>query len=468
MKKIIDEGLEYHSRGFRQYGVTMDWRESEILEFKKSTSELKEAVISISAILNKHQEGELYFGIKNDGEIVGQAIGSATARDISQAISNHIEPKIYPSIETVNIKGKSCIKIEIKGEDIPYHAYGRVYIRVADEDKQLSPHEIRKVIIRKHNDNYKWESDLSDYDVKMVSVKDVKSFINKAKSAKRINFGFSQVKIVLNKLDLIRNNKLLKAVEPLFCNNNSFEVQVAVFAGTDKITFLDIDKITGNLFDILEKSEAYIREHINWGVKFGKLEREEIPEIPIKAIREALVNSLCHRDYAVPKGNEVAVFKNRIEIYNPGEFPKEVSPEDFITGKERSILRNPLIAEEFYKAKEIEKWGSGIKRIYDECKVNNVKIEFQILKTGFLVVFYRNASSKYLKETAQNLPRNRPETAQKIIDEILKNPYITRGKLAAEIGISEDRVKHQVSALRKQGVLKRIGGDKGGHWEVIK
>jgi len=73
-----------------------------------------------------------------------------------------------------------------------------------------------------------------------------------------------------------------------------------------------------------------------------------------------------------------------------------------------------------------------------------------------------------LKETAQNLPRNRPETAQKIIDEILKNPYITRGKLAAEIGISEDRVKHQVSALRKQGVLKRIGGDKGGHWEVIK
>ncbi|OGF44726.1 MAG: transcriptional regulator [Candidatus Firestonebacteria bacterium RIFOXYD2_FULL_39_29] len=446
----------------------MEWKETEVLEFKKSTSELKEAVISIVAILNKHKNGKVYFGIKNNGDVIGQAIGSATQRDISQAISNHIEPKIYPLIKAVNIKGKSCIKVEFQGEDVPYHAYGRVYIRVADEDKQLSPYEIRRAVLKKHIDNSKWESGYSEYGIRRVNVKVVKDLIRKANIAKRIDFKFNDVEAVLAKLDLIRNGRLLKAAEPLFCNKNSFEVQAAVFAGVDKITFLDINKITGNLFDILEKSEAYVREHINWGVKFGKLEREEIPEIPVKAIREALVNSLCHRDYSVPKGNEIAIFKNRVEIYNPGGFPDELSPKDYILGKERSILRNPLIAEVFYKAKEIEKWGSGIKRIYDECKVNNVKVEFQILKTGFLVVFYRNASSKYLKETAQNLPRNRPETAQKIIDEILKNPYITRGKLAAEIGISEDRVKHQVSALRKQGVLKRIGGDKGGHWEVIK
>ncbi|OGF48177.1 MAG: transcriptional regulator [Candidatus Firestonebacteria bacterium RIFOXYC2_FULL_39_67] len=459
----------------------MELRESEVLEFKKSTSELKEAVISIVSILNKHQKGELYFGVKNDGEIVGQTIGASTLRDISQAISNHIEPKIYPSINLVNIESKSCIKIEFQGEDIPYHAYGRVYIRVADEDKQLSPHEIRKVIIRKHNDNYKWESDLSDYDVKMVSVKDVKSFINKAKSAKRINFGFSQVKIVLNKLDLIRNNKLLKAVEPLFCNNNSFEVQVAVFAGTDKITFLDIDKITGNLFDILEKSEAYIREHINWGVKFGKLEREEIPEIPIKAIREALVNSLCHRDYAVPKGNEVAVFKNRIEIYNPGEFPKEVSPEDFITGKERSILRNPLIAEVFYKAKEIEKWGSGLKRINDECKAANVKVEFKILKTGFMVVFYRldekakvlplgpNTQKTHRKHTenAQETHKKHTRNAQEIIDAIKMNSKITRKQLSIKTGMTESSVIHYLRKLQEEGTLKHIGSTKSGYWEVM-
>ncbi|MFH1825421.1 MAG: RNA-binding domain-containing protein, partial [Candidatus Firestonebacteria bacterium] len=102
----------------------MEWRESKIVEFKKSTSELKEAVISISAILNKHQKGELYFGVKNDGEVVGQMIGSNTLRDISQAISSHIEPKIYPSIDTVNIKGRSCIKMEdYVSEDDPVREY---------------------------------------------------------------------------------------------------------------------------------------------------------------------------------------------------------------------------------------------------------------------------------------------------------------------------------------------------------
>jgi ATP-dependent DNA helicase RecG len=111
----------------------------------------------------------------------------------------------------------------------------------------------------------------------------------------------------------------------------------------------------GTIFDLLEKSEKYISEHIDWRVKFGRIEREEIPEIPMKAVREALVNSFCHRDYTIPKGNEIAVFKDRVEIFNPGAFPEGLTPDDFIQGKERSILRNPLIAETLYKSKEIEK-----------------------------------------------------------------------------------------------------------------
>jgi len=80
-------------------------------------------------------------------------------------------------------------------------------------------------------------------------------------------------------------------------------------------------------------------------VKFGKLEREEIPEIPLAAVREAIVNSLCHRDFSNPKGNEVAIFKNRVEIYNVGSLPGGLKPEDFLTGEKRSYLRNPLIAD---------------------------------------------------------------------------------------------------------------------------
>lgn len=83
-------------------------RETETLEFKKSTGELKEGIISIGAILNKHQKGELYFGVRPDGTPIGQEISEKTLRDISQAISNHIEPQIFPEIQTVRIDGKSA------------------------------------------------------------------------------------------------------------------------------------------------------------------------------------------------------------------------------------------------------------------------------------------------------------------------------------------------------------------------
>ena len=102
----------------------------------------------------------------------------------------------------------------------------------------------------------------------------------------------------------------MNACEVLFCDTNPLEVQAAVFAGTDKLTFFDIKRFQGTIFHMLEKSEQYISEHINWRVKFGKMKREEVPEIPVKAIREALVNSFCHRDYTVPKGNEIAIFKD--------------------------------------------------------------------------------------------------------------------------------------------------------------
>ena len=109
--------------------------ENETLEFKRSTSELKEAIISIVAILNKHGNGKLLFGVKNDGTIIGQDISEKTLRKISKAISDHIEPKIYPKIEKQKTDDKNCIAVEFQGQDIPYYAYGRAYKRVADENR---------------------------------------------------------------------------------------------------------------------------------------------------------------------------------------------------------------------------------------------------------------------------------------------------------------------------------------------
>ncbi|MCK4459480.1 MAG: putative DNA binding domain-containing protein, partial [Methanosarcinales archaeon] len=322
----------------------VDFEENEILELKKSTSELKEAIISIAAILNKHRKGELYFGIKNDGTVVGQDVGEQTIRDVSKAISDNIEPRIYPMISRIASGGKDCIHVTFQGSEYPYFAYGRAYMRVGDEDRKLSAKELENLFLMKNESNLRWDNKYSSVGVSEIDEALLKKYVGRGRSAGRINFDFKDVRTTLRKLKLIADNRILNAAEVLFCEDNSLEVQAAVFAGTDKTTFLDIKVFRGTLFDILRQCELYISERMNWRVEFKDFKRVEIPEIPVDAIREALVNSLCHRDYFRAESNKVAIFKDRIKIYNPGEFTARFEPSDYIHGDAESVQRNPLIS----------------------------------------------------------------------------------------------------------------------------
>ena len=368
------------------------YTESETIELKKSTSELKEAIISMSAMLNKHQHGEIYFGIKNDGAVVGQMISEKTIRDISKTIADNIEPKTFPDIKKVKIDGKECIHVIFSGRETPYFAFGRAYIRVGDEDRQISGRELEQLILKKNRHEMQWDSQISEKGVPEINENALKHFMEKAELSGRLSFDYVSATTTLSKLGLLKNKKLLNAANVIFCDENKFEYQAAVFAGIDKSQFLDIKLFKGNFFEILEKVELYIRERLNFRVEVNNFKRTDIPEIPLRAIREAVVNSLCHRDYWRPEGNKIAVYKDRITIYNPGSFPEWLKPEDFINGEQESVLRNPLIAEIFYYTKEIEKWGSGIKKIYDECQANKVKVEFKNTHSGFYVIFYRPAN----------------------------------------------------------------------------
>ena len=438
-------------------------RETEFLELKKSTSELKEAVISVVSILNKHQKGDLYFGIKNTGEVVGQTVTENTIREISKAISDRIEPKIFPLISDIIMNGKKCVHVVFAGENIPYYAFGRAYIRVGDEDKKVSPQELEKFILRKNK--VLWEEEISEKNLSNINEETVRDFVEKANAAQRINFKFTNLKAVLNKLGLMKNARLLKAAEVLFCDDNPFEVQAAVFAGIDKVTFIDIQQFKGNIFQLLQLSESYIKEHINWRAELQERERKEIPEIPVRAITEALVNALCHRDYVNRKGNEIAIFKDRIEIYSPGQFPEGYTPKDFIKGAERSILRNPLIAHTLYLSKDIERWGSGLKRIYDTCKENGIIVDFLNMKSGFLVTFKRKPNTVMKEKGKSGSEKSSEKSSEKIIDLIKKNKSISGREIAEVIGISQRAVEKHLAILKKKGVIKRVGGAKGGHWE---
>lgn len=142
-------------------------QESETVEFKKSLAELKTGLVSIAAILNKHQAGTLWFGVRNDGIITGIDAGEKTLRDLSQSIAAHIEPKIFPHITFESLQGKTCIKVAFKGKDAPYFAHGKAYIRVADEDRQLSASELKQIILDNARNTLGWDSEPSARDIKL-------------------------------------------------------------------------------------------------------------------------------------------------------------------------------------------------------------------------------------------------------------------------------------------------------------
>jgi ATP-dependent DNA helicase RecG len=434
--------------------------ETEILEFKKSTGELKEAMNSICAILNKHQHGELYFGVKPDGTVIGQIVTEESLRDVSQKIGNFIEPKIYPEIQKVNIEGRDCIYVKFEGNQVPYFAYGVAKIRVADEDLTMSPQELAEFIRRTDKEENRWENRISNKTIDDVDEALLQKYTNQAHSVGRIAIEYTDKKTVLNQLELSEGEQLINAGKALFADDLLQDIQMAIFATTERTTFNDIQRYHGPVLNLVDIAENYIKSNIHWKVEFtGDLQRTEIPEIPVDAIREALLNSFCHKDYETGQSNEVAIYKDRIEIYNPGAFPEGYEPQDFIDRPERPIRRNPRIARILYYSKDVESFGTGLRRIAETCNAAGVRFEFRKLKSGFVVCFFRSnekADKKPIKADKKPIKADR----QNIVIEYIKNNGSVSNKEARELlSLADSTTKRVLKEMVNDGLLE-VKGEK--------
>ncbi|MDR0221284.1 MAG: ATP-binding protein, partial [Lachnospiraceae bacterium] len=226
-------------------------KETETLEFKSTTGELKEAVISVASILNKSGKGELYFGIKNDGTVIGQQVGDQTLRDVSKAISDNLKPQIFPTIDTVAIDDKYCVRVDFMGDQPPYYAFGRAYIRVADEDKQMSPEKLEALIIQKHEKVSNWDASPSHMDINGIEASVLEKYISKANAAGRLDYRYTEPEDILGRLKLIESGVLNNTAEIMFGKTPGIEIQMAIFATKEKLTFNDIYRTEGRILDLV-------------------------------------------------------------------------------------------------------------------------------------------------------------------------------------------------------------------------
>lgn len=450
-------------------------QEDETLEFKKTTGELNEAMNSISAMLNKHGHGTVIFGVQPNGEVRGQEVNESTLRDVSRKIYECISPQIIPVIEKRIFDGREAIEVTVSGTDRPYSSKGVYYIRTADEDRVLPPNELRQLF--EYDTKSSWDKELTDYTVKDIDMQSFMKFYNRAVGCGRIIDHKASPKTVLEKLKLISNGKLTNAAYYLFSSEQPITLKMAVFATDEKLTFLDINRIKGNIIELIDKAAEYIQEHIRWKAEIVGMNRIEIPEVPVKSLREIICNSFAHARYNAGTEHEIDIHPSKIVIYNPGEFPIGYKPEDFVKEDLPSMERNPLILDTLYLSEDVEAYGSGLKNVYKECKEYHVGIRYQILKDGFTFIFLRqnivnnvansdvngiNNGSNYINNTEVNITENE----RLILSLIQENPSYSTNIMHEKIGKSVRTVQRILSDMKNKGLIERIGGTRG-YWKVL-
>ena len=450
--------------------------ETERVEFKKSTGEIKEAVISISAILNKHGGGDLYFGVKNNGDVIGQEITDKTTREVSQAIGSHLRPVIYPEITKEIYDGRTVIHVRFEGHTPPYTAYNIPRIRVADEDLVMAQ-DIYDDMIRMRDDFRKsWERQVSEYHIADIDRAVFERYLKRAREVGRITFDNEDPESVLNKLELANGDFLLNAGAALFVDCGINDLQMAKFASNERITFTDIRRQTGSILGLVEIAMQYLIDAMDWRAEFGGLHRKEIPEVPVDALREAVINAFAHRQIESGQSIQLMVYRNRIEIYSPGAFPERITPEEFAEGNQKAIRRNKLITQALYYSKDMETFASGLKKIKTLCDEAGVKYEFQKEAYGFTVVFFRHCGEGWGWSGSQedivkdnvphDVPHNVPheETLADLIETAIReNPHTTRAIIAEKAGVS---VKTIARELKKMDHIRYVGSGNNGRWVI--
>jgi len=267
----------------------------------------------------------------------------------------------------------------------------------------------------------------------------------------------------------MQGSKITNAAVLLFCKEPSrffgnTLVRCGRFRGVVKQEFIDMKDFGGNLFDNLEKSISFFQDHLRLGAKIKGLLREEKWEIPLEALREAVINSLIHRDYFDNSFVYIKIYDASIVIANPGGLPDTLKIADLYKEHE-SRLRNPLIAKVFYYAGFIDAWGRGILNIIELLKDNGMdKPGFEQSGGSFRIIFKRDVTP--LVTPSVTPPVKLTELEEKIFTEIKKNPKISRNNIAEQLGIKLDTVKEYINKLKKKGVLKRVGKTSAGYWEI--
>ncbi len=376
--------------------------ENTTVEFKE---EINESIFkTISAFTNK-DGGIIYVGISDKKEIKGLEYTNSMLGDLTNKIVNMLG--IHPKIDCIKINKKDVLQIKVKKSTLPVSYKGIYYTRIGNTSREMQGEELRSFFIKGTN----WDGLTGNYNLDEIDPETVRKFMRMAAGSGRLRIEDEKedIKTILEKLKLIINGKLTNAAIMLFGKNpQKYFINALVRVGRfkDEITIIGDRRIEGNLFKQIEEAEEAIKNFINvrYEITGEQLTRKDIWDYPLEAIREALLNSVIHRDYfKYNVQTQIKIFNDWIWFFNIGGLPEGITLEQLKT-THPSVARNPLIVHIFYLAGLIEEYGSGIGRIMNSLKEADLpEPEFKEEFTGFSLYLRKDYyTEERLKEMGLN------------------------------------------------------------------
>jgi len=441
--------------------------ESETVEFKESLQLKDEIGESISSFSNS-KGGTILIGISDKREIKGIQIGRKTVTDLAEYIKRNTDPQIFPEIKVCRIDNRKIISIKVtESNEKPVFFKSYAYKRVGDTNQRISSSEIRRLAKESRGKTYWDEQICEEATLEDINEEEVRWFLKEARRERNLNIPIdTSVNEVLMRLNASINGRPTNASILLFAKEpqNFFlqaEVRCVRFKGNEPVKpFIDMKIFKGNIIEQVDKSLDFILEHTPKAVWLaGKAQREEKYAYPPEAIREAIVNAVCHRDYNTPSNAQIRVFDDTIEVWNPGSLPDNWTVEK-LKQKHESIPKNPLIANQFFLIKFIEKWGTGTNDMIKECLDWGLpEPEFEDTGTSIVVTFRK---TKFTEEYLGKFELN--ERQLKSIEYLKEHNKMNRKTYCNLCGVEKTVAHKELSYMVKKKIIKMVGKGRTTHY----
>lgn len=445
------------------------------------------------------QGGRIFLGVNDAHEVVGIQDSKRLMEDIPNKIVTHLG--IVADVDLHKADDLDYIEIQVEPNSVPISYRGHYHYRSGSTKQELKGAALQEFILRKLGRS--WDDIAHPKATEEVIDRDaIDYFLKKGINSGRIDSDELQASThdVLENLNLLDDEgKLKNAALLLFAKKpqkyfTSVEFQIGRF-GRNEGDLLEQDIIEGNIIQMADKVMEVLRfKYLHSPIRFEGMQRIETLEIPDKAFREILYNAIAHKLYS-GASIQMHVYDDRIEVWNEGLLPEGYTPETLLR-RHSSRPRNKNIAFAFFKAGFIDRWGLGYKKIMEGFKEAGMKQpEIELVDGGVRVTVWRrdvvsgNIGDTTTQTTTQNLTqgsetgsvktskssetgsetpiKGSEKSSERILRIIKDNSSVTIAELANAIGISSRAIEKQIRTLRESGRLMRVGGDFGGHWQII-